>query len=91
MLTIPTTKGKVAIVGSEDYDFLLQWPWAFVSGRYAARQRRVVDLDFLKDEYNAEKLWRSPEGSEPTESRVQKFVVHVESVPHFNATPLKED
>jgi hypothetical protein len=42
-LFIPLTKGRVVIVGEEDHSFLLQWPWAFVCKRYAARQRRVAD------------------------------------------------
>lgn len=37
MPTMPLTKGQVAIVDDEDYEFLSQWKWTF--DRYAYRMR----------------------------------------------------
>jgi hypothetical protein len=34
---IPLTKGKVAIVDRDDYDWLCQWRWVFSSNGYAMR------------------------------------------------------
>jgi hypothetical protein len=37
MREIPLTKGKVAIVDDEDFDYLTQWKWFYTNG-YAARR-----------------------------------------------------
>lgn len=40
MKEIPLTKGKVALVDDEDYDWLSQWNWHYMSNGYAARSVR---------------------------------------------------
>ena len=44
MREIPLTQGRVALVDDEDYDWLSQWRWQFLSGRpgYATRNEHRV-------------------------------------------------
>lgn len=37
---IPLTKGQIALVDDEDYDFLMQWKWFYNNGGYAVRADR---------------------------------------------------
>lgn len=52
-----------------------------------------VPFKYLKDTHDAVLLYgpKSSQGPEPKEDEVQKFVVHVEQQPVFNAQPLEED
>ncbi len=38
---IPLTRGKIAIVDDEDYEYLSQWDWCYGGSGYAARWRRI--------------------------------------------------
>ncbi|HEY1248462.1 MAG TPA: AP2/ERF family transcription factor [Nitrososphaera sp.] len=38
MKEIPLTRGEVALVDDEDYDWLMQWKWHYTSNGYAARR-----------------------------------------------------
>jgi hypothetical protein len=35
------TQGKVAIVDDDDYDYLMQWKWHILSGRYAGTNMKI--------------------------------------------------
>jgi len=41
MKKIKLTRGKLAIVDDEDFDFLNQWKWCFISSGYAGRAERI--------------------------------------------------
>ena len=38
---IPLTQGKFALVDDEDYDYLMQWKWTLLGGKYAHRKIRI--------------------------------------------------
>lgn len=38
---IPLTQGKVSIVDDNDYEWLIQWRWCVVAGKYAGRYEHV--------------------------------------------------
>ena len=42
MKLIPLTQGKFAKVDDADYEYLMQWKWAAVRGKYTWYARRVV-------------------------------------------------
>ena len=43
MKEIPLSKGKVAIVDNEDFEWLNQWKWHCLSPGYAARHNRICE------------------------------------------------
>jgi hypothetical protein len=45
MKEIPLTKGKVAIVDDDVYDYLMQWKWYYEGTGYAARRARSYELN----------------------------------------------
>lgn len=45
MKEIKLTKGKIALVDDEDYEFLMQWKWSVTKGRYTFYAERVAPID----------------------------------------------
>lgn len=51
MKRIPLTQGKETIVDDQDYDYLMQWKWRYLSARtvgYAVRTQRESDGETVK-------------------------------------------
>lgn len=49
MKTLPLTKGQVAFVDDEDFEFLNQWKWSAVKGNTGPQPAELVEPGWIDD------------------------------------------